>query len=58
MKYNITIRGPVPPDLGHKVASAHAAALKDAKQKPTRAGGGPVGEGAPDDRWLNGEVQR
>ena len=33
LSYTVTVRGPLPPDLGYKVASAHAAALKAAPRK-------------------------
>jgi len=30
-KYQVTVRGPLPPNLGRRLAEAHAAAVKDAK---------------------------
>ena len=40
MKYTITVRGPVPPDLTRKLAEAHALAIQ---KKPTSAVIAPVG---------------
>ena len=38
MSYAVTIRGPVPPDLAHKIAEAHAQALKSKGPRLGEAG--------------------
>ncbi len=44
MKYVITVRGSVPPDLARKLAEAHAQALKHTDKGPAGARRGPVGK--------------
>ena len=34
MNYTVTVRGPVPAELGRKIAAAHAKAIMGANKKP------------------------
>jgi hypothetical protein len=43
ISYLVSIRGPVPPDLGRKLSQAHALAIQ---KKPTSAANAPVGQGS------------
>jgi len=44
--YEVSIRGPVPPDMAKRIAEAHALAIQ---KKPTNALNAPVGKrGKPD----------
>gem|GEM_PF-5341292 len=42
MKYAISVRGPVPPGLGHKLAAAHAQAIRTNKRRGTPCKSAPL----------------